>query len=84
MIEMGVFWIMAAITVTSAMLIFASRDVLHSATFFALTMLLIGGIYAMLESYFLAFIHVMVYAGAVSVLIIFAVMVTRKGGIDEL
>ncbi len=84
MIEMSVFWIMAAATVVSAMLIFASRDVLHSATFFALTMLLIGGIYALLESYFLAFIHVMVYAGAVSVLIVFAIMVTRRGGIDEL
>ncbi|MFP3908638.1 MAG: NADH-quinone oxidoreductase subunit J [Archaeoglobaceae archaeon] len=84
MIEMSVFWIMAAITVASAMLIFASRDVLHSATFFALTMLMIGGIYLLLESYFLAFIHVMVYAGAVSILIIFAVMVTREGGIDEL
>lgn len=84
MIEMGVFWIMAAITVASALLIFASRDVLHSATFFALTMLLIGAIYVLLESYFLAFIHIMVYAGAVSVLIVFAIMVTRKGGIDEL
>ncbi|MFO7967467.1 MAG: NADH-quinone oxidoreductase subunit J [Archaeoglobaceae archaeon] len=84
MIEIGIFWVMAAITAVSAMLIFASRDVLHSATFFALTMFLIGGIYVLLESYFLAFIHIMVYAGAVSVLIVFAIMVTRGGGIDEL
>lgn len=84
MIEMGVFWIVAAITVASAVLIFGSKDVLHSATFFALTMVMIGGIYVLLGSYFLAFVHIMVYAGAVSVLIIFAIMVTRRGGIDEL
>lgn len=84
MLEMGVFWIVAAITVASAVLIFGSKDVLHSATFFALTMVMIGSIYVLLGSYFLAFIHIMVYAGAVSVLIVFAIMVTRKGGIDEL
>lgn len=84
MLELSVFWIVAAITLTSTVLIFYSRNVMHSAVFFAFTMLMIGGIYVMLGSYFLAFIHVMVYAGAVSVLIVFAIMVTRKGGINEL
>ena len=84
MLDIGVFWIVAAITVTSSLLIFTSKNVMHSAVFFALTMLMIGGIYVMLESFFLAFIHVMVYAGAVSILIIFAIMVTRKGGMNEL
>lgn len=84
MLDIGVFWLLAAITVISTLLIFVSKDVMHSAVFFAITMLMIGGIYVLLSSYFLAFIHVMVYGGAVSILIAFAVMVTRKGGTDEL
>jgi NADH-quinone oxidoreductase subunit J len=83
MLDIGVFWIVAAITLTSSLLIFTSKNTMHSAVFFALTMLMIGGIYVMLECFFLAFIHVMVYAGAVSILIVFAIMVTR-GGMDEL
>ena len=78
------FAAIAAATLLFSLAIFLEREIMHSAVFFAASMLLIGGIYVLLGAYFLAFMHVMVYVGAVAVLMVFAIMVTRKGGMDEL
>ena len=78
------FAAIAAATLLFSLAIFLEREIMHSAVFFAAVMLLIGGIYVLLGAYFLAFMHVMVYVGAVAVLMVFAIMVTRKGGMDEL
>ena len=79
-----IFAAIAAATLLFSLAIFLEREIMHSAVFFAVSMLLIGGIYVLLGAYFLAFMHVMVYVGAVAVLMVFAIMVTRKGGMDEL
>ncbi len=79
-----IFAAIAAVTLLFSLAIFLEKQVMHSAVFFAVSMLLIGGIYVLLGAYFLAFMHVMVYVGAVAVLMVFAIMVTRKGGMDEL
>jgi len=83
-VEELIFAAIAAVTLLFSLAIFLEKQVMHSAVFFAVSMLLIGGIYVLLGAYFLAFMHVMVYVGAVAVLMVFAIMVTRKGGMDEL
>jgi NADH-quinone oxidoreductase subunit J len=83
-VEELIFAIIAAATLLFSLAIFLEREIMHSAVFFAASMLLIGGIYVLLGAYFLAFMHVMVYVGAVAVLMVFAIMVTKKGGMNEL
>lgn len=79
-----IFTAIATATLLFSLAIFIERQIMHSAVFFAVSMLLIGGVYVLLGAYFLAFMHVMVYVGAVAVLMVFAIMVTRKGGMNEL
>lgn len=53
------------------------RNLFHCALFLALTMFGISGIFIYLQAEFLAIVQVLIYVGAVTVLIIFGIMLTR-------
>jgi len=75
------FWVLAAITIAAALAVVLSKNIVHSALFLILAFVGTAGIYILLHAEFLAAVQVMVYAGAVAVLIVFAVMLTRRGDI---
>jgi NADH-quinone oxidoreductase subunit J len=54
------------------------KNVFHSAIFLILTLFSVAGIYIMLDAEFLAVSQVLIYVGAVSVLMIFAIMLTSR------
>ena len=60
------------------MFVILRADVLHSALALIVVLLALAGIYAGLGAYFIAAIQVVVYAGAVMVLFLFAIMVLRS------
>jgi len=72
-----VFYLLAGITVLSALGVARSRNILHSA--FALLGALagVGGLYFMLGADFVAVVQLLVYVGGILVLILFAVLLTR-------
>ncbi|MDY6906961.1 MAG: NADH-quinone oxidoreductase subunit J [Chloroflexota bacterium] len=71
------FWILAVGVVGSALAVVLLRDVFRAALFLVLCFFVVAGIYVVLSADFLAGAQVLVYVGAVAVLIIFAIMLTR-------
>ena len=72
-----VFWILAAITVGAALAVIVIRDIFRAALCLILFFLSIAGIYITLYADFLALVQILIYVGAVSILIIVGIMLTR-------
>jgi NADH-quinone oxidoreductase subunit J len=68
------FWLFAAITVASAVMVIASRNPVHSVLFLILAFFNAAGLFVLMGAEFLALILVIVYVGAVAVLFLFVVM----------
>ncbi|MGI9859778.1 NADH-quinone oxidoreductase subunit J [Moorella naiadis] len=75
------FWLLAAITIAAALAVVLLKNIVHSALYLVLTFVGVAGLYILLQAEFLAAVQLLVYAGAVAVLIVFAVMLTRRGDI---
>jgi NADH-quinone oxidoreductase subunit J len=73
-----IFFILAAIILTSAVVVVTLRNLFHAALALMVTFLGVAGIYVLLEAGFLAMAQLLVYIGAISILIIFAIMMTRR------
>lgn len=75
--EVGaVFWILSTVILISGLLVVSLKNVFHCALFLVLCLFSVAGIYILLEAPFLAAAQVLIYVGAVAMLIIFAVMLT--------
>lgn len=73
-----IFLVIAAITLVSACLVVMTRKIMHAALWLVLSLMGVAMVYATLQSGFYAVVQVLVYIGAISTLIIFAVMMTRN------
>lgn len=71
------WWIFAAATVALSAGVVFSRSVLHSAIFLIGSLAGVGAMYVFLMADFLALVQFLVYGGAVTVLILLALMLTR-------
>ncbi len=71
------FWTLAVVAVLSALGVVLLRNVFRAALSLILCFLTVAGIYITLSADFLAAVQVLVYVGAISVLIILAIMMTR-------
>lgn len=72
------FWILAVISVAAALAVVLLKDIFRAALFLILCFFTVAGIYATLSADFLAVVQVLVYVGAVGILLIFAIMFTRE------
>ena len=72
------FWILAVVGILAALAVVLLRDIFRAALCLALCFLTIAGIFVTLSADFLAAVQVLVYVGAISVLIILAIMLTRE------
>lgn len=72
------FWILAVITVGAALSVVFLRNVFRAALALVLCFLAVAGIYVSLSADFLAVVQILVYVGAISVLIILSIMLTRE------
>jgi NADH-quinone oxidoreductase subunit J len=73
-----VFLLLAGVMLGSALLVVLGRDIIRSALWLILSFAALAGIYGLLGSAFLAISQVLVYVGAIAVLILFAVMITQS------
>jgi len=76
------FWIIAIVLVGSALLVVCLRNIVHSALALVLVFGLASGIYLLLNAEFIAIVQILIYAGAVTILILFALMLTRTNNIQ--
>lgn len=72
-----VFLVTAFITIFSAVMVVSVRRIMHAALWLILSLFGVAIIFALLESSFFTVVQVVVYIGAIAILIIFAVMLTR-------
>ena len=72
------FWIMAVVMVGSALAVLFLRNVFRAALMLILCFIAVAGIYITLSADFLAAVQILVYVGAISVLIILAIMMTKE------
>jgi NADH-quinone oxidoreductase subunit J len=72
------FWVIAVLCVGAALGVVLLRDVFRAALFLVFCFLTVAGIFVILSADFLAAVQILIYVGAISVLIILAIMLTRE------
>jgi NADH-quinone oxidoreductase subunit J len=78
-----IFYILSAITLSTAFLTIYSRNPIHSAIYLVICFFTIAGHYLLFNAQFLAVVHVIVYAGAIMVLFLFTIMLMNLNNEDE-
>ncbi|HFC11741.1 MAG TPA: NADH-quinone oxidoreductase subunit J, partial [Anaerolineae bacterium] len=73
-----VFFILAVLTLVSAVVVVTDRNLFHAAIAMMASFFGVAGLYATLNSGFMAAAQLLVYIGAISILVIFAIMMTRR------
>lgn len=76
------FWIIAIILVGSALMVVVLRNIVHSALALVVVFAMAAGIYLLLNAEFIAIVQILIYAGAVTILILFALMLTRTNNLS--
>ena len=72
-----VFWILAVAAVGAALGVVLVRDLFRAALLLVVVFMAVAGFFVLMSAEFLAVVQVLIYVGAISILIIFAVMLTR-------
>lgn len=81
--EKIVFLVVALFTLGSGFMVVTTRNLVHAALWLVSTLFGVAVTYALLNANFLAVVQVVVYIGAIAILFIFAVMLTRKDMRDQ-
>ncbi|MBC8096012.1 MAG: NADH-quinone oxidoreductase subunit J [Akkermansiaceae bacterium] len=77
---MGIaFSIIAAVTIASAVAAMSLRNLVHCALALVVTFAGLAAAYLQLDAQFVGFAQILVYIGAVSILVVFAIILTRSG-----
>ena len=77
-IQQVVFILISALTLVSAVVVVTDRNLFRAAVALMASFLGVAGLYILLEAGFLAAAQLLVYIGAISILMIFAIMMTRR------
>ena len=72
------FWLLTALTVGSALGVVMVRDLIRALVLLITSFLGVAGLYITLSADFVAVAQVLIYAGAISILLIFAIMLTPR------
>ncbi|MDQ0061983.1 NADH-quinone oxidoreductase subunit J [Paenibacillus harenae] len=75
--EYAAFFLFSAIMICGAVLMIMLEKVVHMVVSMAAVFLGLAGMFVLLEAEFVAFVQVLIYAGAISILMIFGIMMTK-------
>ncbi|MBA2299906.1 MAG: NADH-quinone oxidoreductase subunit J [Chloroflexi bacterium] len=73
----ALFWILSAVMIGSGLLVVTMRDIIRCGLAMIVSFLALAGIYVLMGAPLLGAAQVIVYIGAISVLILFAIMLTQ-------
>lgn len=73
-----IFLICAALIVSSALMVVTTKNLVHAALWLVAALFGVAILFGLLQAGFLALVQVVVYIGAIAILFIFAVMLTRR------
>jgi NADH-quinone oxidoreductase subunit J len=77
------FWVLSALTLVAAGGVMVSRNLLHAVLFLIVTFLGVAGFFVLLSAQFIAMAQIIIYVGAVAVLVLFAILLTPRAGRDN-
>jgi len=73
------FWMLSAVTIGAAVATASVRNLIHAVVFLVVSFMGVAGLYITLSADFVAVAQILIYAGAISVLMIFAIVLTPRG-----
>lgn len=77
------FWVLAVVTLGSALMVATVRNLVHAVLFLILSFVGVAGLYITLSADFVAVVQILIYAGAISVLMLFAILLTPSSSRDN-
>ena len=77
-LEVFGFWAFATVLVGSALAVVLSKNLFHSVLWLALALTGTSGVFLLLEAEFLAAVQILLYAGGVVTVVVFAIVVTER------
>ena len=72
-----VFWFLAVAAIGASLGVVLVRDIFRAALLLVVVFVAVAGFFVMMSAEFLAVVQVLIYVGAIAILIIFAIMLTR-------
>ena len=72
------FILIAAATLGASLMVVITRNLVHAVLWLVVSLFGVAIVFALLQAGFLAVVQVVIYIGAIAILLIFAVMLTRK------
>ena len=73
-----VFWFLAITALLTVLAMIRAKEITHGVVYLATAFLAVAGMFVLLGAEFLAMVQILVYVGAIVVLILFAIMLTKK------
>jgi NADH-quinone oxidoreductase subunit J len=77
-LETLAFWILALVLVGSALAVVLSKNLFHAVLWLALALTNTAGIFLLLNAEFLAAVQLLLYAGGIVTIMVFAIVVTER------
>jgi NADH-quinone oxidoreductase subunit J len=77
-LEIAAFWSFAAALVGAGLAVVLSKNLFHSVLWLALALVATAGVFLTLDAEFLAAVQVLLYAGGVVTVVVFAIVVTER------
>jgi NADH:ubiquinone oxidoreductase subunit 6 (subunit J) len=77
-----IFFLLSALILGSGIMVVVARNIIHAALFLIGSFAGVGALYFLLEAPFIGVIQILVYGGAISVLMLFAIMLTRHSAAE--
>jgi NADH-quinone oxidoreductase subunit J len=74
----AVFWLLAGLILFSGLMVVVVKNIIHAALWLIASFAGVAALYFLLEAAFIGVVQVLVYTGAVSILVLFAIMLTRQ------
>ena len=74
---MVIFLVLSAFTLVAGIMVVAVKNIIHSALWLIASFFTVAALYLLMEAEFIAIVQVLIYVGAISILILFAIMLTR-------
>ena len=72
------FSVFAGIGLISALFVVTNREIVRAVVWLSLSFICIGGIFFILNAEFVGIVQILVYVGAIAVVILFAIMLTKR------
>ena len=77
MASLVLFYLLGTLCLGGALLVVTTRNVVHAALALLVALMAVAGLYLVVFAHFLSLVQVLIYGGAITIVIMFAIMLTR-------